>query len=164
MFNIGGGELLIIFLVALVVLGPTKLPEAARQIGKVMGEFRRLSAGFQNELKSAMDDPVARAMADAEKADVRTPTKPREDTVDVTAVAEVPPIPDADPAPFQNTTYGSAHMAKEEAEEPADEQATASSSEAIASAADEATTGSDAPSADAAAADTGEDPPMYGDR
>jgi len=97
MFNIGGGELLIIFLVALVVLGPTKLPEAARQVGKVMGEFRRMSAGFQNELKSAMDDPVGRAIADAEKPDVRTPTKPSEDHVDVTKVAAVPPIPDAEP-------------------------------------------------------------------
>ena len=42
MFNIGGGELLIIFLVALVVLGPTKLPEAARQLGKWVGEFLSL--------------------------------------------------------------------------------------------------------------------------
>ena len=56
MFNIGGGELLVIFLVALIVLGPTKLPDAARQVGKVMGEFRRLSAGFQTEMRQAMED------------------------------------------------------------------------------------------------------------
>ncbi len=111
MFNVGGGELLIIFLVALVVLGPTKLPEAARQVGKIMGEFRRLSAGFQNELKSAMDDPVARAMADAEKVDVRTPTKPREDVVDVTAVAEVPPIPNADDETNDDSNDSSAETA-----------------------------------------------------
>ena len=68
MFNIGGGELLIIFLVALVVLGPTKLPEAARQLGKWMGEFRRLSAGFQAEVRDAMDDPVNHAVKKAEAA------------------------------------------------------------------------------------------------
>lgn len=68
MFNIGGGELLIIFLVALVVLGPTKLPEAARQLGKWMGEFRRLSAGFQAEVRNAMDDPVNHAVKKAEAA------------------------------------------------------------------------------------------------
>lgn len=66
MFNIGGGELLVIFLVALIVLGPTKLPDAARQVGKVMGEFRRLSAGFQTEMRQAMEDPVGKMVEDAE--------------------------------------------------------------------------------------------------
>ena len=62
MLNIGGGELLLILLVALVVLGPDKLPEAARQAGKVMNEFRRMSSGFQTELRNAMKDPVAAAL------------------------------------------------------------------------------------------------------
>ncbi len=55
MFNIGGGELLVIMLIALIVLGPQRLPDAARQIGKTMGDLRRLSSGFQNEMKSALD-------------------------------------------------------------------------------------------------------------
>lgn len=55
MFNVGGGEVLVILLVALLVLGPAKLPDAARQIGAAMTQLRRMSAGFQNELKSAMD-------------------------------------------------------------------------------------------------------------
>ena len=59
MFNIGGAELLVILLVALLVLGPNKLPQAARQVGHFLGEFRRIADGFQAELKSAMDDPVA---------------------------------------------------------------------------------------------------------
>ena len=37
MFNVGGGELLVILLIALIVLGPQRLPDAARQIGKAMG-------------------------------------------------------------------------------------------------------------------------------
>jgi len=56
MFNIGGGEFMIIALIALIVLGPQRLPEAARKVGKVMGDLRRISSGFQNELKSAMDE------------------------------------------------------------------------------------------------------------
>lgn len=56
MFNIGGGEFLVIALIALIVLGPQRLPDAARQVGKAMGELRRLSAGFQNELKDAFTD------------------------------------------------------------------------------------------------------------
>jgi sec-independent protein translocase protein TatB len=55
MFNIGGGEVLVIALVALIVLGPQRLPDAARQAGKAMSELRRLSSGFQNEIKGAFD-------------------------------------------------------------------------------------------------------------
>ncbi len=61
MFNIGGGELLVILLIALIVLGPTKLPEAARQVGAVARELRRMSSSFQAELKSALDEPVEAA-------------------------------------------------------------------------------------------------------
>lgn len=57
MFNVGGGELMIILLVALLVLGPTKLPTAAKQVGKVMSDFKNMSAGFQREMREAMRDP-----------------------------------------------------------------------------------------------------------
>ena len=55
MFNIGGGEVLVILLIALIVLGPDKLPNAARQAGKYLGDFRRMLTGFQRELRDAMD-------------------------------------------------------------------------------------------------------------
>lgn len=58
MLNLGTGEVLVILLVALLVLGPEKLPEAARKIGQVLGELRRMSAGFQAELRDAMQEPV----------------------------------------------------------------------------------------------------------
>ena len=61
MFNIGGGELIVILLIALIVLGPQRLPDAARQLGKAMGDLRRLSTGFQDEMKQALetaDDPT----------------------------------------------------------------------------------------------------------
>lgn len=58
MFNVGGGEFLVIMLVALIVLGPAKLPEAAKQIGAMARELRRISSSFQQELKSALDEPV----------------------------------------------------------------------------------------------------------
>src|SRR3954463_6267024 len=50
--------MLVILVVALLVLGPTKLPEVARQVGKAMGEIRRLGAGFQAEMRDAMQEPV----------------------------------------------------------------------------------------------------------
>jgi Tat protein translocase TatB subunit len=56
MFNIGGGELLVIVLIALIVLGPQRLPDAMRTFGRVVGEVRRISSGFQQELRDAFED------------------------------------------------------------------------------------------------------------
>lgn len=56
MFNVGGPELLVILLVALIVLGPQRLPEAARTVGRVVTELRRVSTGFQDELRNALDE------------------------------------------------------------------------------------------------------------
>lgn len=52
--NLGAGEILVILLLALLVLGPDKLPGAARSIGKGMTQFRKLSQGFEQEVRSAM--------------------------------------------------------------------------------------------------------------
>jgi len=57
-FNIGGGELLVILVIALIVLGPEKLPDAVRRAGRIYGELRRMSSGFQAELRDAIDEPM----------------------------------------------------------------------------------------------------------
>jgi sec-independent protein translocase protein TatB len=51
-----GGEFLIILLVALIVLGPEKLPDAVRKFGRLYGELRRMANGFTSELRDAMDE------------------------------------------------------------------------------------------------------------
>ena len=58
MLNVGTPEMLVILVVALLVLGPNKLPEVARQVGKAVGEIRRLGAGFQAEMRDAMQEPM----------------------------------------------------------------------------------------------------------
>jgi Tat protein translocase TatB subunit len=55
-FNVGPAEVLMILVVALLVLGPKKLPEAARQMGKAMSEFRRVTAGLQDEVRGVLDE------------------------------------------------------------------------------------------------------------
>lgn len=55
MFNVGGGEMMVVFLVALLVLGPEQLPKAMRTFGNVMAEIRKVSGGFQSEMRKAMD-------------------------------------------------------------------------------------------------------------
>ena len=57
--SLGPAEILVILVVALLVLGPSKLPEAARQVGKAMAEFRRVTSGFQAEMRDAFQEPVA---------------------------------------------------------------------------------------------------------
>ncbi len=56
MGSIGGFEILLVLVVALIVLGPTRLPDAARSLGKALGEFRRMSAGFQAEMRDAFGE------------------------------------------------------------------------------------------------------------
>lgn len=58
MLNVGTPELLVIMVVALIVLGPDKLPEVARKVGQVVGELRRMSAGFQAEMRDALQEPL----------------------------------------------------------------------------------------------------------
>ncbi|MEE2838943.1 MAG: twin-arginine translocase TatA/TatE family subunit [Acidobacteriota bacterium] len=54
MWNLGFPELIIIFVVALVIFGPRKLPELGRSLGKGLSEFKRAS----NELKRTWEDEV----------------------------------------------------------------------------------------------------------
>ncbi|MFN0090964.1 MAG: Sec-independent protein translocase protein TatB [Acidimicrobiales bacterium] len=56
MFNVGGGELFVILLVALIVLGPERLPDAVRKVGRFVGELRSMSDGFQRELRAAVEE------------------------------------------------------------------------------------------------------------
>lgn len=49
-FDFGSGEIILIILVLFVVLGPQRLPEVARTLGKTINEMKRASAGFKNEI------------------------------------------------------------------------------------------------------------------
>ena len=57
MGSIGPVEVLVVLVVALLVLGPQKLPDAARSVGRAIGEIRRYTAGFQKEMRDAFADP-----------------------------------------------------------------------------------------------------------
>lgn len=56
MFNLGPMELLVIVVVALVVLGPQRLPGAMRQVGSALAEARRWSTSLTSTVQSALDD------------------------------------------------------------------------------------------------------------
>jgi sec-independent protein translocase protein TatB len=135
MFNVGGGEILVILLLALLVLGPDKLPEYARKAGRYMNEFRRLTSGFQEEFRQAMDlsdtdsstPPAPAATGDAldrttegprlvaqPEPSAATPAPAQPAAADpapeapaVTPAPVAPPVPAAPPAP----AYGGAFAA-----------------------------------------------------
>ncbi len=52
--NLGMPEMIFIFLLALVLVGPKKLPELGRQLGKFLAEFKRASNEFKSQLESEM--------------------------------------------------------------------------------------------------------------
>ncbi len=67
MFGIGTTELLVILAIALVVLGPKRLPELARSLGRGLAEFRRASTDLRREFldvsEEARSDPPTAAPA-----------------------------------------------------------------------------------------------------
>lgn len=54
--NLGGPEILIIFVIVLLLFGAKKIPELARGLGKSMGEFKKAREEFEDEIKRAADD------------------------------------------------------------------------------------------------------------
>ena len=71
MFGIGMPELLLILAVALIVLGPKKLPEIARSLGRGLAEFRRTTDDVKREMQAAADEleaPPETGDADAKPA------------------------------------------------------------------------------------------------
>jgi sec-independent protein translocase protein TatA len=90
-FNIGPGELIVILLIALVVLGPGKLPDVASSLGKSVREFRRAASDLADAGK--VDNPTA---GPAAQAQATTPAAP---AVAPEAPAQTSPAaPDAPPA------------------------------------------------------------------
>jgi Sec-independent protein translocase protein TatA len=57
MFGLSAGELILVFIVALVLLGPEKIPEVARWLGKTSAELKRVSDGFRREFYNSVYVP-----------------------------------------------------------------------------------------------------------
>jgi sec-independent protein translocase protein TatA len=71
--SIGMPELIIIFVIALIIFGPRKLPELGRSLGKSINEFKRAS----NELKSTLDEEIRlEETRSAERQRVAEPVRP----------------------------------------------------------------------------------------
>ena len=67
--SIGMPELIIIFVIALIIFGPRKLPELGRSLGKSLAEFKRAS----NELRSTLEEEIR---IEEQRSKVETPKTP----------------------------------------------------------------------------------------
>jgi sec-independent protein translocase protein TatB len=69
-------ETIFLFFLALVIFGPKKLPEIARQVGKMMNEFRRAS----NEFKAQIEQEIAHLEVEERRRTILPPSPPPEGT------------------------------------------------------------------------------------
>lgn len=89
LIGIGGSELLLILGAALVLLGPKRLPEIARQLGKVSNQLRDANRDLKRELYANLEPPPAAARGDELQGGVPAP-RPAARQIEQGAAAALP--------------------------------------------------------------------------
>ena len=108
MFDVGFTELILLFILGLLVLGPEKLPRVASQLGRWFGQARRVATNFQRELERevALQNLREHTTADAsdsadashdEAGDRSDDPAPHETPSNETSHGEYEPLPDGAP-------------------------------------------------------------------
>ncbi|MGA7537355.1 MAG: Sec-independent protein translocase protein TatB [Steroidobacteraceae bacterium] len=109
MFDIGFSEILVIFILALIVLGPEKLPRVVREVGRWVGRARAMARQFQEQLEEEVDvdrnrtirpEPV-RPVGGVPPASSSPPTPEHTDPVSSLAApwqTSADPLPEAAPS------------------------------------------------------------------
>lgn len=107
MFDIGFGEMILLAAIALIAIGPKQLPEVARAVGKLIGEFKRTVGDVTSTMATARNetDKALRQVSDDLAESIRAaqhakpiqpvPDHPGED------VAQVQPAPSAEVPPTE---------------------------------------------------------------
>ena len=108
MLNFSPEKLFLVGIIALVVLGPHRLPQAARSLGRFLAQMRHMSSSFQDEVRGALHDPVDAVnsvIGDFRPPDIRRSVR------DVITNTLTPPSPAAPAAPesFTPTSNGTPH-------------------------------------------------------
>ena len=119
MFGIGMQEIVLICVIALIVVGPKKLPELARALGKGYGEFRRTFDEMKrNDETEFNTDEIRRSLLDLPPP----PPVPAPDPQAETLLTQPTPIPASgshpDPYPYPETMDGSPPAPEKPAADP----------------------------------------------
>jgi Tat protein translocase TatB subunit len=123
--NLGMPEMIFIFLLALVIFGPKELPALGRQLGKILGEFKKASNEFKNQLETEMMNIELEERSKKPAGEVVTvnpvenarqiiPAEKLFDTISVPPMESIPraPLPLA-PAPVDPVVSEAAPLAAE---------------------------------------------------
>jgi sec-independent protein translocase protein TatB len=101
MFEIGFSEILLIFVIALVVLGPERLPKLAAQVGRWAGRAKSMARQFREQLESEVDLEAALTP--------KTPAQPASTSHSPPAESVVPAPTEAATSPHTADDYSAAH-------------------------------------------------------
>jgi sec-independent protein translocase protein TatB len=111
MFDLGFSELLLVFVIALVVLGPTRLPGLVAKVGNWVGKARAMARQFREQLESEVQlDDLNRMTETRAKAASDTPSQTAP-TAPTAQTAQTPPPPPefSGAPPVTDDTYSHAH-------------------------------------------------------
>ncbi len=103
MLGVGPLELVVIFIVALIVIGPKKMPEVARALGKAIGEFKRATSDLQSSFE--MDLRPDKIKRQSEPAPKPHPAGPVAATGDDEFGGAPEPAVEAETAPSPKPKY-----------------------------------------------------------
>lgn len=105
MLDLSPEKIFVVGVVALVVLGPDRLPSAARTLGRWIGQLRSMSSSFQAEVRDALHEPgdaVIQAMGDLRPGQVRRSVR------DAITTTLAPTRPGPGPHPTGEGPWGAA--------------------------------------------------------
>ncbi|HTJ78901.1 MAG TPA: twin-arginine translocase TatA/TatE family subunit [Rariglobus sp.] len=83
----GGGEIVLVLIVALILFGGERMPELARGLGKTIREFKKATSGVEAEIKRALSEPPP----------VKRTIKPVTEEAPEIPPAQEPPAPETPP-------------------------------------------------------------------
>jgi sec-independent protein translocase protein TatB len=102
--NLGFPEMMFIFLLALIIFGPRKLPEIGRQVGKALAEFKRYSNDFKYQLETEVRQWEVEETLHKEKESIKDSlkedTSPPAGTIPSATPAESAAAVEDDPEPY----------------------------------------------------------------
>ena len=98
--SLGFQEMILIFIIALIIFGPKKLPEIGRTIGKALGEFKKATDDFKNTVEREVRVEELRQLASTQipVIDTVSRTEPAPPSSPPPAEPAEPPQPKRDPA------------------------------------------------------------------
>ena len=103
--TLGGPEVILILVVALIVFGPRRLPEIGKSMGKMLAEFRKASNDFKRTIEDELEAEKARENAPAPPVPEATAPVPATEPVVAPAVVSEPVVsPPVESAPAEPAT------------------------------------------------------------